>query len=155
MATLREGDPLSANKIRITCRLQAREYLQLLNELVGRGLLEIREDKSYILTSKGSEYLRETTTDEARHPRYSDFIAQRNLENWLDMNRELALFIHQGENGSREPAEIHGTKFGAGANLTKTLGRGVDFGALGQFKRFSKYYLSAKAQEYLESSKVN
>lgn len=85
-----------------------------------------------------------------------DFIAQRNIENWLDMNRELALFIHQGEEG-RAPAEIHGTKFGEGTNLTKTLNRGVDFGALRQFMRFHKYRLTAKAEEYLglESGKVN
>jgi len=78
-----------------------------------------------------------------------DFINQRNIENWLDMNRELALFIHQGEERSRQPCEIHGTKFGEGTNLTKTLGRGVAFGALRQFTRFGRYYLTAKAEEYL------
>lgn len=61
MSTVRQAQaPLSAHQIKINCRLQAKEYIQILCELVERGLLEIRADKRYIVTSKGSEYLRES-----------------------------------------------------------------------------------------------
>ncbi len=58
MATVKYT-PLSANKIKIQCGLQPREYIRVLKELVEQGLLEIREDKRYMLTGKGGRHLRD------------------------------------------------------------------------------------------------
>ena len=75
-------------------------------------------------------------------------IDRMNFENWMMENRRIVALLYLDE---RLPTELHKTFHNIGkSSLTKTLRRGIEFGALRQERRHHPYYLTEKARKFYE-----
>lgn len=75
-------------------------------------------------------------------------IEELNFENWMHYYKELVSVLYRKP---KDGSQLHGDgRFGKGISLTKTLNRGLEFGALDRYKSKGKYHLTEKARKFYE-----